>query len=282
MTAPSPASPAPAGSSLRDGIDPYEHLAPTPAMQDRCPHCGGIGQVTADDELRFVCSLCGGPRFSPLADGIVPPEPAHAALRKVEKARKWRASWTAAMVTSGIGLAFVVVVMAIFATVGALKASIILGAVLGLPFAIGLLVGMSKRAKATAQIAPGIDAAWAALAARAAYAGRAASPAALAKALGVGADEAEQLHNVLAVDAELGDVAPPPGRVRIGETEIGEPPRSALAPDPRFDALEARGGAPLAQADVAQVDAEQAAEAEEAGVALASAKTMIADDPAAR
>jgi voltage-gated potassium channel Kch len=287
----------PAAASLRDGIDPYEHLAAKPSLQDRCPHCGGIGQVVADDELRYVCSLCGGPRFSPLADGLVAPESAQAELRKVEKARKWRASWMAAMVTSGIGLGFMVLVMLAFALAGALKAALVVAMIFGMPFAIALFLSMSKRAKHAAQIAPGIDAAWASLAAGAAHAGRAASPAALAKALGVGAEQAEQLHTVLAVDAELGASAPlgsaSAGKVRIGGTEIEEPPRSQLAPDPRFDALEKRiatvappAAPPSSPAAVDEgVAEEQAAEAEAEAAAMASAKTIVADpaiDPSRR
>lgn len=284
-----PGAPGPQ-NTLRDGIDPYEHLATKPSEQDRCPHCGGIGQVATDDELRYVCSLCGGPRFTALADGLIAPAPAQAELRKVDRARKWRASWTVAMITSGIGLGFMVLVMAIFAAVGALKASLIVGAVFGLPFAIALFLSISRRAKAKAQIAPGLDAAWAALAAGAAHAGRATSPAALAKALGVGTEQAEQLHSVLAVDAELDHVAKVRARVRIGDTEIGEPPRSGLAPDPRFDALEARVAAATPQvkspaAPSAQAADEQAAEAEADAAATGSAKTLIAtpaDDPSHR
>lgn len=288
MTTPSPpgASPGAAAGSLRDGIDPYEHLTDKPSENDRCPHCGGIGQIVADDELRYVCSLCGGPRFTALAPGVTAAEPAKALLRKVEQARKWRASWTVAMITSGIGLAFMLLVIGAFAVVGAIKASLIVAAIFGLPFAIALFSSMSKRAGHKAAIAPGLDAAWAALAAGAAHAGRAASPAALAKALGVGEEQAEQLHTVLAVDAELGG-APPAGKVRIGGTEIEEPPRSQLPPDPRFDALEKRIAASATPpATGVRIAVEQAAEAEaDAAATIAAAKTVIADptnDPSHR
>ena len=73
------------------------------------------------------------------------------------------------------------------------------------------------------------------------------------------------------------------------QTEIDEPPRSQLAPDPRFDALEKRiasaaqpATAPAARVTEAGVsDAsvaeEQAAEAEADAAAMASAKTIVAD-----
>ncbi len=268
-----PARPPGERSSLRDGIDPYEHLAESASAADRCPHCGGVGRVVTDDELRYVCSLCGGPRFGALAPGLTPPEPAERALRDAQKARKGRAAWTAVVAASGVASAFVGLTAAAFLTAGLIKAAMIVSAVFLVPFAIAFFLGWSKRAAAAAKIAPSIDAAWAALAAGAAHAGRARSPADLAKALGVGATQAEQLHTVLAVDAAIGAPGESP-RVRIGDTEIGEPPRSALAPDPRFDALEAKARA--ASADEAARIEDAQGEEEAARDTLARAKTMIA------
>lgn len=259
------------GSSLRDGIDPYEHLHESASAADRCPHCGGVGRVVTDDELRYVCSLCGGPRFGALAPGLVPPEPAERALRDAQKARKARAGWTAVAAASGVGTAFIGLTAAVFLAAGAITAALVVGAVFLVPFVIAFLLGWSKRGAAAAKITPAIDAAWAALAAGAAHAGRAHSPAELAKALGVGETQAEQLHTVLAVDAALGARTDNP-RVRIGDTEIGEPPRSVLAPDPRFDALEAKA---RAADEAARAEAEQGEE-EAARDTLARAKTIIA------
>lgn len=262
-------------SSLRDGVDPYEHLAQKPSELDRCPHCGGIGQVTADEELRFVCSLCGGPRFSPLADGIVAPEPAQAELRKVEKARKGRALGRGMAAVGFVGAALTALGAAGLLAVGALKVALVLGILFGTPAVLLFLWGLSRAKSEGAKIAPAIDAAWSALAAGAAHAGRAASPAALAKALGVDSEEAEKLHNVLAVDAEIGAVSAPP-RVRVALDGEDPPPRSQLAPDPRFDALEAKLGP--GKAEIAGT-AERDAEAEAESAQLASAKTVIADVP---
>jgi hypothetical protein len=268
-------SPRPGGaasrppSALRDGIDPYEHLTEKVSASDRCPHCGGVGKIVPDEELRFVCALCGGPRFNALAPGLAPPAAAEKSLLDAQKARKKRATWRTVSIVSGIATAMMGLVALLFAMIS-LKAGLIVALFFVLPFVLALLMGMSKAKAAASQIGPAIDSAWAALAARAAHAGRAASPAALAEALGVGESQAEQLHDVLAVDAEIGALGDAE-RVRIGpgHTEIVEPaPRSQLAPDPRFDALEAKARA--AEAEAAAVEVEST----EAG--LGTAKTLIA------
>ncbi len=243
-------------STLRDGIDPYEHLATKPSAADTCPHCNGVGRVVADDELRFVCGLCGGPRFGALEPGLVPPEPAARALRDAEKARRGRAGWRAASVVSGIALAMMTLVALLFATFGVWNAALIVGVIFVLPFLLSLVVSHTRAKNAGARIAPALDAAWGALAAAAVHARGAASPDQLAKALGVGVTQAEQLHTVVAVDAELGAASGAP-RVRIaGESEAG--PASSLAPDPRFEALEKRARAAETEAAAAEAGDEKA------------------------
>jgi hypothetical protein len=59
--------------------------------------------------------------------------------------------------------------------------------------------------------------------------------------------------------------------MRIQHTEIGEPPASALAPDPRFDALE-QGKLAAAQAEEAAVGEAEATDRETVG----RAKTILA------
>jgi hypothetical protein len=256
----------PGPSTLRDGIDPYEHLATKPADADRCPHCNGVGRVVPDDELRFVCALCGGPRFGPLAPGLRPPDEAERKLRDAEKARRGRAGWRAVVATTGIGVGLLGLAAAGLAAFGALKVAALVGLIFVLPFALGLMVSASRARDAAARIGPALDAAWAALAVGAVRSGRAQSPSDLARALGVEPAQAEQLHTVVAVEGELG-AAVEPARVRIGE-DTG--PKSSLAPDPRFEALEAKARAAEAEAAAAQEAAG------EERTQLASAKTIIA------
>lgn len=258
-----------ATSSLKDGIDPYEHLAQKPSAADTCPHCGGVGRVVPDDELRFVCALCGGPRFGPLAAGLVPPEPALRALREAEKARRGQAGWRAVLATTGIGLALMSLVAAALGALVGLTPALLVAIIFVLPFAIGVGLSSSKATAAGGRLPRKLDEAWAALAAGAVRAGNA-SPDALARALGVEAAQAEQLHTVVAVDAELGaehDGAP---RVRIGAPAHDEAPKSSLAPDPRFEALEARARAAEAEANATSEVARDEA------TALGRAKTIIA------
>lgn len=257
-----PVGQTPAPSSLKDGIDPYEHLATKPSAADTCPHCGGVGRIVPDDELRYACALCGGPRFGPLAPGLVPPEPAQRALRAAEKARRGRAGWRAVLTTCAIALGLMLLTTAGLATFGGLKAALLVAMVFVLPFAIGTFVASSRAKTAGARMPRALDEAWASLAAGAVQAGNA-SPDALARAIGVEPAQAEALHTVLAVDAELG--APEPPRVRIAP--VDEAPKSSLAPDPRFEALEARARA--AEAEAAAADGEDVA-------ALARARTIVA------
>lgn len=259
-----------AGSSLKDGIDSYEHLASKPSAADTCPHCGGVGRVVPDEELRFVCALCGGPRFGPLAAGLVPPEPALRALREAEKARRGQAGWRAVLATTGIGLALMSLVAAALGALAGLTPALLVAIIFVLPFAIGVGLSSSKAKAAGGRLPRKLDEAWAALAAGAVRAGNA-SPDALARALGVEAAQAEQLHTVVAVDAELGAEHAADGpRVRIGAPSHDDGPKSSLAPDPRFEALEARARAAEAEASAASEIAGDEA------TALGRAKTIVA------
>lgn len=261
MTAPQP-------STLRDGIDPYEHLAPRPEDADRCPHCNGVGRVVPDEQLRFVCALCGGPRFGALAPGLVPPDAAARALRDAEKARRSRAAWRAASIFTGIGAAFMALITLLFALF-TVKTALVTGLLFVLPLVVGSFLSSSRARSAGARIAPALDSAWGALAAAAVHARGAASPDQLARALGVGVSQAEALHDVVAVDAEIGATTEA-ARVRIGGGEHDAGPKSSLAPDPRFEALEARARAAESEA-AASGEAEQ-----EERKKLVTANTIIA------
>lgn len=255
-------------STLRDGIDPYEHLAARPSDGDRCPHCNGVGRVVPDEQLRFVCALCGGPRFGSLAPGLVPPDAAARALRDAEKARRSRAGWRAASIVSGLAATFMALLALLIALFTA-KTALVVGLLFVLPLVLAFTLSHSRAKAAGARIAPALDSAWGALAAAAVHARGAASPDQLAKALGVGVSQAEQLHTVVSVDAEIG-ASTEASRVRIGSGAEDSGPKSSLAPDPRFEALEARARAAESEA------AASSEAAEEERKKLVTANTIIA------
>jgi hypothetical protein len=232
------------------GFDPYAHLARRPDASAACPLCGGIAGVDMHPELGTVCKLCGAPRIV-MPEGTPLDETVRATLRKAEGARKARGLFRGLGVVGIVGTAF-----------GALLSLPILffsffAALLTLLFisAPSLAIALFARARAQSkskELTASLDAAWGAATAELVRAGKARTPAELAKTLGIDLARAQQLLTLVGVDAEIGIAGAP--TVRIDTSG------AALPPDPRFAELEARAAA------------EQQAEAE-ASAAEAHAQT---------
>jgi hypothetical protein len=86
---------------------PYDPLNPLSDAQ-RCPSCNGTTRVLPDDELRFVCGVCGTPRVQLNDETIVLSGDEKAPLAKANGERMkrfwWRLSGIAGAVTGGFGL----------------------------------------------------------------------------------------------------------------------------------------------------------------------------------
>lgn len=228
------------------GFDPYAHLARRPDASAACPLCGGIAGVDMHPELGTVCRLCGGPRIV-MPEGTTLDETSRAALRKAEGARKARGLFRGLGVIGIVGTAF-----------GALLSLPILffsfwAALLTLLFVAvpSVAVALFSRAKAQSkskEMTAALDAAWGSATAELVRAGKAKTPADIAKAFGIDAARAQQLLTLVSVDAEIGIAGAP--TVRIDTSG------AALPPDPRFAELEARAAAEQqAEAEASAADA---------------------------
>jgi hypothetical protein len=151
-----------------------------------CPLCGATAGISRDDEMRFRCDVCGGPRVPLDTKGLRRSGKEVAALRRADDARKARAKNRAGAVAAGLSVAGALGVIALVGLLG------VLGVVeLGLG-------------------APALDAAWMSVAADVAEQSRVPITArSLAEALRVEEPQAEELlalleaHDVLRADGKL-------------------------------------------------------------------------------
>lgn len=171
-----------------------------------CPHCGGTAGVSPDQEMRFKCDLCGGPRIPILAPSIRTSGKDLPALKKAEDARKGRAKARAAAIAGGVGLSFTVFTFAIFWLIFGL--GIVSGALfltLAAPLAGLLAWGSQKAAARGKEIQPALDAAWLAVASDVAAQSRGQLTAHdLAVAMGIDEAKAEELLAMVDVHRAVG------------------------------------------------------------------------------
>jgi hypothetical protein len=237
------------------GFDIYGHLAQRPDASAACPHCRGIGGVDRDPEFFLVCKLCGAPRIQ-MPEGVPLGDLTRASLAKAEAARKNRGMMRAIGLVGLTGFVFGCVVGLPLLFLSPMWALAVLAAVQA-PSLGTYFVTRSQREARTKEIAAALDAAWAAAAADVVRAGKAKDGTELARALGVDEARGQSLFMMLAVDAEIGGV-------RIDTGDAG--PKSTIAPDPRFAALEAQADerARVGAANTILAEAEADAEAEAA------------------
>lgn len=224
------------------GFDLYAHMGARPEGAT-CPLCQGVGGVVRHPELVFVCRLCGGPRV-PFVAGVPASDEVLAALAKADRLRKKRGGMRALGVAGWAGVASGTLLSLMVGFASWTWAGL-LALVLVTPSLAMALIGRSQRASAAKELAANLDAAWNLAAADAARAGKVKSADDLRALFQIDAQRAQQLFNMITVDAEVGGTG-----VRI-DTGAG----AALPADPRFAALEAR----LAAEQSAEAEADAAA-----------------------
>jgi hypothetical protein len=167
--------------------------------------------VSRDDEMRFKCDLCGGPRIPILAPGIRTSGKEVTALKKAEDARKGRAAARATAIAGGVGLTFTALTFAVFWLIFGL--GIVSGALFLLlagPLAALLAWGSQKAGQRGKEIQPALDAAWLAAASDVAAKSRGQLTAPdLAVAMGIDEAKAEELLAMVDVHRAVGGGALP-------------------------------------------------------------------------
>lgn len=219
------------------GFDLYAHMAQPPEGAV-CPLCRGVGGVDRHPELVYVCRLCGGPRV-PFVAGVPISEEVLGALAKADWVRKKRGGMRALSVAGWTGVAAGALLSLLVGFASWTWAGI-LALLIVAPSLAMALIGRGQRASAAKELAANLDAAWSTAAADAAGAGKVKSADDLRALFRIDAPRAQQLFNMLTVDAEVGGTG-----VRI-DAGTG----ASVPADPRFAAIEAR------------LAAEQGAEAE--------------------
>lgn len=168
----------------------------------KCPSCGNAGAVVRDGELRFACGLCGAPRIP----GLETPGREAPMLTRANDARiaRAKARFLAGFAGAGAGLSFAF--FGLLLLLFGLKLSLVAVATLvTAPFVLLLTFALRRAAASGKEIRPQLEAAYVAAASEvAARAGGTVTAADLEKALGVDAAQAEELANVVQLDASIG------------------------------------------------------------------------------
>lgn len=198
------------GADLPDGAATCPRCGTAQTMST-CPHCGGTAGVSPDEEMRFKCDLCGGPRIPILAPTIRTSGKELSALKKAEDARKGRAGARAAAIAGGVGLSFTVLTFAVFWLIFGLGiVSGVLFLALAGPLAALLAWGSQKAGARGKEIQPALDAAWLAAASDVAAQSRGQITARdLAVAMGIDEAKAEELLALVDVHRAMGGGALP-------------------------------------------------------------------------
>lgn len=205
-------------------------------MEERCPHCGAVTTASLDDELRWRCDLCGGPRL-PRPDPSVPRvrrELPH--LKKANEARKVRAKNRAlAAVFGAMGIGSTLL-FALWALIFPLWPAVVAWALFAGPALLVVMWALGRASSATKAMKASIDQAW--LSAAESVAARMKGPftaAKLGKALGVDNAHAEELlalleaHDVVRSDVtEAGEIAYQQ-KLRVGDVDLNTPEAEAEA-----------------------------------------------------
>ncbi len=238
----------------------------TPPM-DACPHGNHVGFTRPHDELRQVCSVCGGPRVqsgAPTAGSEV--QPLRDARRAFSRRRAWRiASTLGAVVSVADGC------------IGALLAALLgFGYVSGaffamaVPFALLLFVGLARSAVFSRELGQRLTEAWKNAARDVAVAAkRPVTAAELAQVLGATETEADHwLAELTAADVVKSEVTDD-GQLRYAPAQFGvridtgpdaaHAPTQAMPPTAVGEAASRANAAIDAAASDTAVDEEEAA-----------------------
>jgi len=220
-----------------------------------CPLCGAVAGVSRDEEMRYRCDVCGGPRVPLDAKGVKPSKKLGDALQRADRARKSRAKNRAGGVLAAVGLAGALGIIALIGVIGALTSlELGFGFVVGSLLATGplsaIMAWLFMRARAAGrQIAPALDDAWLVAATDVVEQSKGPVTArSLAEALRIEEPQAEELvalleaHDVVRGDGKLAF----PNRMRIGAPSGG--------PSPTLDPLEAEAEAEAEAALEGRVD----------------------------
>ena len=205
-------------------------------LEERCPHCSAVTTASLDDELRWRCDLCGGPRMPRREPGVPRARNETAQLQKANASRKVRAksrALAAVFAAMGIGSTLLFALWSLIfpawpvAVVWAMFAGTAL-------FVVLWSLGRAKTA--TKEMKAAIEQAW--LAAAEAVTARMKGPfssAKLAKALGVESAQAEELltlleaHDVVRSDVtDAGELAYQP-KLRVDDADLSSPEAEAEA-----------------------------------------------------
>lgn len=241
------------------GFDPNDPLKGATV----CPHCRGVTRTEIDDEMRYVCGVCGGPRVRVSGDHKLSGDEVEA-LRHGDKLRKKRAAWRfggGVSAAAGTLLALAAVFAKVF--LGASFAAAGVTAVMALPFFLLTFWAVSRAKVATMQLAAAVDRAWQSAARdQVRAAGQPLSAAQLRKALPLSQPQAEQLMAQLSVDDMLASRINDAGELVFSAAADDNAGLRIAAADPleaRFRELEAEQEAAAAEAMSAEA-AEAAAE----------------------
>jgi hypothetical protein len=201
-----------------------------PNLEERCPHCGAVTTASPDDEMRWRCDLCGGPRL-PRPDPAVPrPRRELPHLKKANEARKVRAkSRAVAAVFGALGVGSTLL-FALWALIFPLWPAVVAWGLFAGTALFLVLWALGRASTATKQMKAAIDQAW--LTAAEAVAARMKGPfsaAKLASALGVDSAQSEELlalleaHDVVRSDVtDAGEIAYQ-SKLRVGDVDLSSP-----------------------------------------------------------
>lgn|GEM_PF-2291700 len=136
-------------------LSPEKDFGSLYGEENRCPHCGALSRALPDDDLRWVCGVCGGPRVLAKvkigADGV-------AELKSAAKAKRASDGWRAASWLLGFGAAVALVTALVIGSASMLYGGGAVGAGILLAIVAATFSRSSRQAKTRAR--GHVDRAW--------------------------------------------------------------------------------------------------------------------------
>lgn len=136
-------------------LSPEKDFGSLYGEENRCPHCGALSRALPDDDLRWVCGVCGGPRV--LAKVKIGPD-GLAALKDAAKEKRKSDGWRAASWLVGFGAAIALVAALVFGSASMLTGGACVGAGILLAIVAATFSRSSRGSKARAR--GHVDRAW--------------------------------------------------------------------------------------------------------------------------
>ena len=144
---------------MNSGTQDYNTGAPLQGAQ-ACPHCGAVAHVRQQEELRYVCNVCGGPRIELTNREVALSGNEMAPLQQAKSALGSRRLWRVGAIVGALGTAAVSGITLIGLLFGFGAGWMTAGIIFALPL-IAMLAGGISRSRAHSQtIARAIHAAW--------------------------------------------------------------------------------------------------------------------------